>query len=142
MEGRGKSVNWNKVASMGLDMQLGALKINSAVTRGAGNETKSLGLDGTHTEGMDRHVQVANRAWSGTHSGSTRAGEYRGRPPAQCTWRYTRVAELGESQFAEYGRTRRDLAHAEPFFAPFSFNFLDISRVCTYHTLQTGARDG
>ena len=82
MEGRGKSVNWNKVASMGLDMQLGALKINSAVTRGAGNETKSLGLDGTHTEGMDRHVQVANRAWSGTHGGSTR-----GRPPAQCTWK-------------------------------------------------------
>ena len=41
-------------------------------------------------------------------------------------------------QFAEYGRTRRDLARAEPFFAPFSFNFLDISRACTCHTLQTG----
>ena len=29
--------------------------------------------------------------------------------------------------------------HAEPFFAPFSFNYLDISRVCTCHTLQTGS---
>ena len=45
---------------------------------------------------------------------------------------------LSTSQFAEYGRTRRDLARAEAFFAPFSFNFLDISRACTCHTLQTG----
>ena len=44
----------------------------------------------------------------------------------------------GGHQFAEYGRTRWDLARAEPFFAPFSFNFLDISRACTYHTLPTG----
>ena len=29
-------------------------------------------------------------------------------------------------------------ARAEPFLAPFSFNFLDISRACTCHTLQTG----
>ena len=41
-------------------------------------------------------------------------------------------------QFAEDGRTRRDLTHAEPFFAPFSFNFLDMSGACTCHTLQTG----
>ena len=41
-------------------------------------------------------------------------------------------------QLAEYGRTRRDLAFAEPFFAPFSFNYLDISRACTCPTLQTG----
>ena len=62
MEGRNKSVNWSKVASMGLDMQSGAPKINSAATRRAGNETKSLGLDGTHTGATDRHVHVANRA--------------------------------------------------------------------------------
>ena len=41
------------------------------------------------------------------------------------------------AQIAEYGRTRRDLARAEPFFAPFSFNHLDIFRACTCHTLQT-----
>ena len=41
-------------------------------------------------------------------------------------------------QFSEYCRTRQDLAHAELFFTPFSFNYLDISRVCTCHTLQTG----
>ena len=45
-------------------------------------------------------------------------------------------------QFAEYGRTRRDLARADAFFAPFSFNFLDISCACTCHTLQTGLRLG
>ena len=39
-------------------------------------------------------------------------------------------------QFAEYGRTLQDLARAEPFFAPFSFNYLDTSRACTCHTLQ------
>ena len=42
------------------------------------------------------------------------------------------------TQFAEYGRTRQDLTCAEPFFAPFSFNYLDISHACTCHTLQTG----
>ena len=47
--------------------------------------------------------------------------------------------DVGGNQFAEYGRTRRDLARAEAyFFAPFCFNFLDISRACTCHTLQTG----
>ena len=46
------------------------------------------------------------------------------------------------AQFAKYGRTRRDLARAEPFFAPFSFNFLDISRTCACHTLQTGPLPG
>ena len=42
------------------------------------------------------------------------------------------------AHFAEYGRTRRDLGRAEPVFAPFSFNYLDISRECACHTLQTG----
>ena len=48
--------------------------------------------------------------------------------------------KMEKTQFAEYGRTRRDLAPAEAFFAPFSFNFLDISRACTCHTLQTGRK--
>ena len=48
--------------------------------------------------------------------------------------------KMEKTQFAEYGRTRRDLARAEAFFAPFSFNFLDISRACTCHTLQTGRK--
>ena len=49
------------------------------------------------------------------------------------------LVQVHPSQFAEYGRTRRHLARAELFFAPFSFNnYRDISRVCTCHTLQTG----
>ena len=50
--------------------------------------------------------------------------------------------KMEKTQFAEHGRTRRDLAHAEAFFVPFSFNFLDtcISRACTCHTLQTGRK--
>ena len=51
---------------------------------------------------------------------------------------FARVIATSTAQFAEYGRTRRDLASAEAIFAPFSFKYLDKSRACTCHTLQTG----
>ena len=57
----------------------------------------------------------------------------------QTKWSFSRNLSTILSQFAEYGRTRRDLARAEPIFVPFSFNYLDKSRACTCHTLQTGS---
>ena len=35
--------------------------------------------------------------------------------------------KMEKTQFAEYGRTRRDLTRAEAFFAPFSFKVADHS---------------
>ena len=52
------------------------------------------------------------------------------------------LVQVHPSQFAEYGRTRRDLARAELFFAPFSFNYHDISRVHLPYSANWHPRPG